>query len=293
MNWDTICKHISDSTNRSFTILNKKGVSGGSINEAYMLSDGQNAYFVKLNTPQQEEMFSAEAEGLVELANSKAIKSPTAICWGSDTSSSYIVMDFIDAGRGKPESQGLLGEQLASMHRCSADRFGWHRNNTIGSTPQHNTQSDCWIDFFRDHRLGFQLELAARNGFSGRLQKDGDKLLNNLEVFFEDYTPQPILLHGDLWSGNYFFTNNGMPVIFDPAVYYGDRETDLAMTELFGGFSSDFYSAYNETYQLDPNYSDRKTLYNLYHIINHVNLFGSGYLGQVQQMMSKLLSKVA
>lgn len=289
MNWDVIEQHIEDVTGTPFKIRLQKSISGGSINDAYMISSGEKNYFVKLNSPHQEDMFAAEAQGLIELGKANAIKVPTVTCWGADTSSSYIVMEFIESGRGNAQSHHQFGKQLAAMHRFTADRFGWFRDNTIGSTPQQNTQTHDWIKFLREQRLGFQLKLAASNGFGGRLQKDGAKLLDNLDVFFADYTPQASLLHGDLWSGNYSFDSDGQPIIFDPAVYYGDREADIAMTELFGGFNTEFYAAYNDDYPLDQGYQSRKNLYNLYHIINHVNLFGSGYLGQAERMISQLL----
>ena len=293
MNWDIIEQHIEDVSGTAFKTGSYKSISGGSINDAYVISDEDHRYFVKLNSPHQEDMFAAEAQGLIELGKANAIKTPKVTCWGADTSSSYIVMEFIENGRGDAQSHRQFGRQLAEMHRFTADHFGWFRDNTIGSTPQPNTQTHDWIKFFHEQRLGFQLNLANSNGFGGRLQKDGTKLLDDLDVFFTDYTPQASLLHGDLWSGNYSFDSTGQPIIFDPAVYYGDREADIAMTELFGGFNAEFYTAYNEAYPLDQGYKSRKILYNLYHIINHVNLFGSGYLGQAERMISQLLADTA
>lgn len=290
MQWDSLEKQISNAIGKPFKIDIKRSIGGGSINDAYMISDGELQLFAKFNAPDQREMFDAEAEGLLELNKPAAIKVPKAICWGSAGQSSFIVMDYIEqGGRG---SQNLLGEQLANLHRFTNSQFGWFRNNTIGSTPQSNTPSNNWVEFLRDQRLGFQLDLAARKGYTGRLQKNGEKLLAELETFFQSYSPQPSLLHGDLWSGNYSFDTQGNPVIFDPAVYYGDREADIAMTELFGGFGGDFYSAYNQSFPLHEDYSVRKTLYNLYHIINHLNLFGSGYHGQAESMISRLLAEI-
>ena len=192
-------------------------------------------------------------------------------------------------GRGDPVA---LGEGLAAMHRISREQYGWFRDNTIGSTPQDNTQSDDWIEFWQVHRLQFQLDLAARKGAAGRLLSQGEKLLVGLPVLFDSYVPEASLLHGDLWSGIYAFTQAGEPTIFDPGVYYGDREADLAMTELFGGFGSDFYAAYNNAWPLDDGYRSRKKLYNLYHILNHFNMFGGGYERQAQEMMDSLLSEL-
>ncbi|MDH5513031.1 MAG: fructosamine kinase family protein, partial [Gammaproteobacteria bacterium] len=179
-----------------------------------------------------------------------------------------------------------LGRELAQMHRATQKQFGWRHDNTIGSTPQINTPASDWVGFWREHRLGFQLELAARNGRN--LMRRGERLLADLGNFFRTYHPEPSLLHGDLWGGNVGATE-GQPVIFDPAVYYGDREADLAMTELFGGFSARFYQAYQEAWPLDTGYKVRKTLYNLYHVLNHFNLFGGGYASQAERMMDALL----
>ncbi|MGZ8947750.1 MAG: fructosamine kinase family protein, partial [Methylococcaceae bacterium] len=170
--------------------------------------------------------------------------------------------------------------------------FGWHRDNTIGSTLQINNQSNDWLTFWREQRLGFQLKLAGNNGYGGSLQANGECLCSDMAILFNDYMPQPSLLHGDLWAGNAAVDKLGSPVIFDPACYYGDREADLAMTELFGGFSRDFYAAYQAVWPLDDGYDVRKTLYNLYHILNHLHLFGGGYLRQAESMMAMLLSEI-
>ena len=190
-----------------------------------------------------------------------------------------------------------LGEDLAAMHRVIQEsdgrpRFGWFRNNTIGSTIQINDYEDDWEIFWTKHRLGFQLDLARRNGADHRMLQQGEILKESLGVFFQGHHAEASLLHGDLWSGNYAFDQTGIPVIFDPAVYYGDREAELAMTELFGGFPADFYSAYQSAYPLDNGYKTRKTLYNLYHILNHFNLFGGGYQSQARGMIDRLLSEI-
>lgn len=170
--------------------------------------------------------------------------------------------------------------------------YGYVQDNFIGTTPQPNSWKDNWVDFWREQRLGFQLRLAQENGYGGRLQHLGQKLLDALPAFFAGYTPQPSLLHGDLWSGNHSFLADGTPAVFDPAAYYGDREADLAMTELFGGYPADFYAAYRAAYPLDTGYAVRRDLYNLYHILNHANLFGGGYVRQAEQMMQRLLVSI-
>jgi len=287
--WSQICQHISDTTDEPFRHTAHQPVGGGSINSAHILRDNDRVYFVKLNGVSLVDMFEAEAAGLNEMLSANVIKVPAPVCWGINDSEAYIVMEYIPLG-GK-NSGPELGEQLAGMHRKTWDKFGWYRDNSIGSTPQPNTPSKSWIKFYREHRLRFQLDLAADHGGS-RLLDQGEQLLENLEAFFSNYQPDSSLLHGDLWSGNFSCDGEGNPVIFDPAVYYGDREADIAMTELFGGFPRDFYSAYNAAWPMDAGYEVRKTLYNLYHVINHFNLFGGGYLSQADRMISSLLSEI-
>jgi len=201
-------------------------------------------------------------------------------------------MEWLELGSASSDTQRILGQQLAELHRHTQDRFGWSRDNTIGLTPQHNDYADRWQDFFREQRLEYQLRRASENGFRGALQTAGQALLENLDRFFEGHSPDASLLHGDLWGGNWSSVN-GQAVIFDPAVYYGDRETDLAMTRLFGGFSAEFYRAYESSWPLNERYQQRISLYQLYHVLNHLNLFGASYLGRAQAMISDLLRMAA
>lgn len=251
--------------------------------------DGARGYFVKTNGAARYDMFEAEADGLTALAASHSIRAPAPICRGQTGTVSYLVLELL--ALGGPAHGRVAGQQLAALHRTLSPTFGWHRDNYIGSTPQLNTPSRDWTDFWRDQRLGYQLELAASNGFARALQPAAERLLADLDRLL-GHDPAPSLLHGDLWGGNLGFLQDGQPVTYDPAVYYGDREADLAMTELFGGFNADFYAAYREGWPLDPGYSVRKTLYNLYHVLNHLNLFGRGYLGQARAMMDRLLAEV-
>jgi fructosamine-3-kinase len=180
-----------------------------------------------------------------------------------------------------------MGEQLAAMHRYPSPdgRFGWHRDNFIGATPQSNRWRPDWVTFWRENRLEFQFKLAAAGG----IQYEGsDRLLAGLAAFFTEYSPEPSLLHGDLWSGNASFTEEGTPVIYDPACYFGDRECDLAFTEMFGGFPRDFYDAYDATWPRDEGWRSRRDLYNLYHVLNHAHLFGGAYVGQAREMIRAL-----
>jgi protein-ribulosamine 3-kinase len=288
---DAIAHAISANRGKAFAPENRRVLSGGCINTTVMLEGSGQSYFVKLNDVARVDMFVAESEGLSEIADSKSVRVPQSICAGTHAGQAYLVLEYLDIGRATGTSDELLGRQLAAMHRTSNLRFGWRRSNTIGSTPQINTPEDDWITFYREHRLRFQLELAAKNGYGDSLQRRGELLLGKLAGFFISYQPQPSLLHGDLWGGNHAALRDGTPVIFDPAVYYGDRETDLAMTELFGGFGPRFYAAYREAWPLDPGYPVRRDLYNLYHVLNHLNLFGGGYRGQAMQLIELLLSQ--
>lgn len=293
MNWNQIEQAISEATGRVFRSDGSSSVGGGCINTAYHLSGAGQEYFVKLNSAERLDMFEAEAAGLHELAEANEVLVPAAICTGITGNQCYIVMQYISfGGRGDSHTMATFGEQLAQLHRHTRDQFGWHRDNTIGSTHQPNQYENDWLTFWRKHRLGYQLQLAARHGLGAAAQQKGEKLLEQLDSFFAGYEPEASLLHGDLWSGNYAISREGEPVIFDPAVYFGDRETDLAMTELFGSFGHEFYAAYAASWPLEEGYSVRKTLYNLYHILNHYNIFGGGYGSQAVGMMDRMLSEL-
>ncbi len=288
--WEAIGDGLAQATGEQGTAAPLGAVGGGCINQAMRLSYSGNTYFVKLNSAAHADMFEAEARGLRELRDSDSLRVPEPLCRGADEQSAWLVLeDLALGGRGDPAA---LGRGLARLHQVTQARFGWVQDNTIGSTPQINTPESDWMVFWREHRLRFQLDLAVRHGHGGRLRERGERLLDEFPRLFAEYRPIPSLLHGDLWSGNYAYTREGEPVIFDPAVYYGDREADLAMTELFGGFGREFYVAYREAYPLDEGYAVRKTLYNLYHVLNHLNLFGGGYLSQAQGMIDRLLSEL-
>ena len=290
MLWQHIAARIAEQTGTPFHPRTPSSIGGGCINQALKLSDGERHWFVKTNEADRLDMFEAEAEGLNAIADTHAIGVPRALCSGISGDRSYLVTDYIEQGRQRHDSQAKAGRQLADMHRSSAQQFGWHRDNTIGATHQPNDWTADWIDFWREHRLGFQLQLAARRGYAGRLQSSGEQLLARFDSLI-DHAPAPSLLHGDLWSGNITFDIDANPMIFDPAVYYGDREADLAMTELFGGFAADFYAAYREAWPVDPGYQVRRQLYNLYHVLNHLNLFGGGYASQAQGLIDRLLAE--
>jgi fructosamine-3-kinase len=289
--WQAIDKVIRVATGKNFTVRKSHAIGGGGINSTYSVEDGERSFFVKINRMSGLTMFEAEADGLREIAATGVIRVPNPVCTGVAEDSMFLVLEYIDFSRGRKGRAEDMGRQLADMHRVSAPQYGWRRDNTIGATHQLNTPADNWPEFWRDRRLGRQLALAASNGYRGALQSKGERLLARLDGFFKGYAPLPSLLHGDLWGGNYAYSAAGEPVIFDPAVYYGDREADLAMTELFGGFPAAFHAAYREAFPLDSGYPVRKALYNLYHILNHLNMFGKGYLGQAEGLIEKLLSE--
>ncbi|MEM9807134.1 MAG: fructosamine kinase family protein [Cyanobacteria bacterium P01_D01_bin.56] len=287
--WGDIAAHISQVTAQPFKVVQTNSIGGGCINQAYRVSDSQVSFFVKLNQASKLAMFEAELASLKEMYNSQTIRVPQPLCAGLAGNSSYIAIEWLDLG-GRSNAWDAMGRNLAAMHRTSSDQgFGWHRANTIGETHQPNDWQESWLSFWRDQRLGYQFRLAKRRGGSFPQQQ---KLLEALPELLAGHDPMPSLVHGDLWSGNAAITAAGEPVIFDPAMYYGDREVDLAMTELFGRFPADFYDAYEAVYPLAPGYPLRKTLYNLYHILNHFNLFGGGYAAQANRMIDQLLAKV-
>ena len=283
-----IAHRIQAEIGGSFAITEQRSIGGGCINQAVQVKGAQRSFFVKTNSAHRLAMFEAECAGLLEMYESQTIRVPQPICTGSAEGSAFIVMEYLSLGGG---ASGVawqqMGQQLAAMHQVTSDRgFGWHRDNTIGATPQQNGWKEDWVSFWRDRRLGPQFELAHDNG--GRFPRR-DELMNAIPRLLAGHHPQPALLHGDLWSGNAAVTADGEPVILDPATYYGDSETDLAMTELFGRFPAAFYEAYDAANPVDSGYAERKTLYNLYHIINHFNLFGGSYQAQSNRMIDKIL----
>ncbi len=292
MDWPAIAAAIGSATRQPFQITSRFATGGGCINQSYRICgrDGRQ-FFVKLNEARYLPMFIAEAAGLAEIAATNTIRVPHPITHGISGEQSFLVLEYFELRHHG--SQRLLGKQLAALHRIRTTRFGWQQDNFIGTTPQPNGWADNWPEFWRERRLRFQLDLAARNRRGDRLQSLGEQLLEILPAFFAGHTPYPSLLHGDLWGGNHGFLPDGTPVVFDHALYYGDRECDLAMTELFGGFTSDFHAAYASAYPLDAGYAVRKELYNLYHILNHANLFGGGYVRQAENMIRQLLAEVA
>ncbi|MDJ0675526.1 MAG: fructosamine kinase family protein [Calothrix sp. MO_167.B42] len=285
--WNDIDTHISQVTGEKFQSAQRRSVGGGCINQGYAVSNDKQTYFVKLNQASQIAMFEAEALGLQQMFDTATIRVPQPICTGTAGNSCYIVLSWLEMGGGKSQSSLEMGRKLAAMHKTTSSKgFGWDMNNTIGSTPQINDWTEDWGEFYTQHRLGYQFKLGKRRG--GHFPQAGE-LLAAIPELLAGHEPQPSLVHGDLWGGNAGCTVEGEPVIFDPATYFGDREVDIAMTELFGGFPRGFYQGYNEVFPLDSGYESRKNLYNLYHVVNHFNLFGGSYESQTNSMISRIL----
>ena len=288
IDWNSLAAVLAEQLELPLSEPRAVPLGGGDINSSFRLEFGQARFFVKLNRLELLPMFLAEKAGLEAIRHSGTIRVPAVYRVGKEGAYACIVMEHLDLG-GSPQPD-VLARQLAAMHRCYGDSFGFEGDNTIGSTPQINDRCDDWIDFWRRHRLGFQLALARENGFDSRLIESGYRLADNLGSLFTGYQPLASLLHGDLWSGNQGADRAGNPVIFDPACYYGDHEADLAMMELFGGPGERFFAVYNEHFPIDAGYALRRDLYNLYHLLNHANLFGGGYPAQSQRVIDKLLS---
>jgi len=290
--WADIGAGISGAVGARFEAVSRSAIGGGCINQCYRLAGRDRSYFVKVNASDRRAMFEAEATALAEIAATATVRVPAPICWGANRDASWLVLEYIELAQTKSGSMSELGVALAALHRVTQSEFGWIADNTIGSTPQLNTRGGDWIEFWRKRRLGYQLALAAKNGAPSSLLAKGERLARDFAPLLAGCAVKPALLHGDLWGGNAGFDASGSPVVFDPAVYYGHHEADLAMTELFGGFDAEFYAAYRAGSPLDPGYRVRKDLYNLYHVLNHYNLFGGGYARQAEAMVDRLLAEI-
>jgi fructosamine-3-kinase len=271
-------------------------VHGGSINRCVRWPGQGGDAFVKLAVPGNLPTYEAEAESLEALRAAAALRVPQVYAVGVAGDHAMLALEWFDLSpliADQAPVQAQLGERLARQHRVTGPRFGWRRSNTLGATPQPNDEDDDWVRFYRERRLRYQLDLAAGNGLNRRILDRGLELHERCAALFDGYRPVPSLLHGDLWGGNWSAcATTREPVIYDPAVYYGDREADIAFTQLFGGFGPAFYAAYEADWPLHTGAATRRTLYNLYHVLNHYNLFGGSYARQANLMIERLLSEL-
>ena len=275
-----------------------ESVAGGCINHCAVLTGPSGQLFVKTNSADKMPMFGGEELSLIALAKSQVVRVPEVFGSGVVGDYAYLSLEYLPMTKGTPKDYHLLGEQLAELHRLpmaelglfapGADgvAFGFACENFIGATPQKNSGRADWATFFAEQRIGYQLELAAAGG---KGFAHGGKLVERIPDLLGGHEPEPSLLHGDLWGGNVGFALDGTPVVYDPACYFGDREADLAFSEMFGGFEPEFYSGYRSVYPLSDGYESRRDLYNLYHVLNHYNLFGRSYGEQAEAMIRQLL----
>ncbi len=284
----------------STKILSTDRLTGGDINKAYglTLSNGSHV-FMKANAKDKVTSFTFEAAGLSAISSTKTLSTPKVLCTGTDDGEevgySFMLMDFVESKNPRTDYWEVFGRELAAMHQASTESFtnakkgekafGFYLDNFIGMTSQKNSVCPSWVSFFRDYRLAPQFKAADKN-FDKEDRVLITKLLDHLDEFLVD-EEKPALVHGDLWSGNVLCGPDGKAWLIDPAVYVGNREVDIAMTELFGGFPASFYQSYREAYPLQAGYEERRDLYNLYQLLNHLNMFGPTYLEPVRAIVSE------
>ena len=295
--FDSLAGALVSLFGNSVSITGTERLSGGDINKAYALSlNNGKRIFMKANAKQNAAFFTAEAAGLTAIAKTCTIGTPEILCTGTDAGEdagySFLLLKFIKSSKPQKNYWQELARNLAAMHDADATSyvkekgwFGFFQDNYVGARAQINAPCASWISFFRENRLVPQFK-AADSYFSSSDRMQITKLLDHLEEFLVE-PEKPSLLHGDLWSGNVMCGVDGRAMLIDPACYVGHAEADLAMTELFGGFPQEFYEAYREAHPLQMGYEKRRDLYNLYQLLNHLNLFGSSYLGPVKSIVSE------
>jgi fructosamine-3-kinase len=269
--------------------LHVDGVPGGDIADASVLSAADARVFVKTLPLEQAGLLSAEADGLAALAETGTVRTPRVIRRGMQDGFAWLALEYLELDQRSAASDERLGRELAALHRHTGDEFGWRRNNYIGRTPQSNTRVDDWTVFFAAHRLGPQFDRLRRNLPDQGWKDLKDAIVATWMDVSEGHEPAPSLIHGDLWRGNAAALGDGTPVVFDPAVHHADRECDLAMAHLFGGFDAAFYSAYESAWALPSGYEERRFFYKLYHMLNHANLFGGPYVEASEQLCRRIL----
>ena len=262
-------------------------VSGGDISLAYKVKTKAKTYFLKVNRSKDAlTMFQKEKRGLETIALIKTISTPKVYACDKFKSETFLMMEYIESKRPNAEDYIRFGKALATLHQITAENFGFQEDNFIGSLPQSNTKNNSWVDFYTKERLLPQLELAKLKGLLSENECPSEHIIKEkLEDLF--YNVKPSLLHGDLWSGNYLISKEGIPYLIDPAVYYGHNEVDIAMSKLFGGFGDDFYKSYFSVYPNDSKTASRLEIYQLYYLLVHLNLFGKSYYSSVKNILNK------
>jgi fructosamine-3-kinase len=280
---------IKDKLGNRVEIIAIKNLSGGCINHAYKVETSIGSYFIKYNPNQNLFMFESEAQGLTLIKDSGTINVPEVVGLGKVPEFVYLILEYLDSSARNKNYWDDFGEKLAKMHQMSNAYFGLNHSNFIGSLPQFNTPTESWISFFIEQRLEIQLKMAIE---SEKIPKSFIPKMAVLYNKLSDLMPEerPALLHGDLWSGNVMVGSKGEVVLIDPAVYFGNREAEMAFTTLFGGFDASFYDSYNQHFPLASGFEDRIDLYNLYPLLVHVNLFGGGYFNSVNQIVNRMIS---
>ncbi len=285
---------IGEATGKPARVSAASSLSGGCIHSSRKLTleDGR-TFFCKVGSSEPKDILEREFEGLCALGRGKSIRTAKPLGWKSlpELGNQFLITEFVPPGKPTSGFFEGFGRDLAHLHRdCTAPQFGFEHDNYIGRTPQSNRWTSDWCEFWGRDRFGFQLELARHNGYnSPELHRLGGKLTDQLAERIGDSGDPPSLLHGDLWSGNFLVDEEGCAVLIDPAVYYGHREAELAMCQLFGGFSRAFYDSYREAWPLQPGVQERIKVYQLYHLLNHLNLFGTGYLAGCISLLKKIL----
>ncbi|MBD3584881.1 fructosamine kinase family protein [Salinimonas sp. HHU 13199] len=287
--WHFISDHISEVTDQTFICQRASAVSGGDTHSSYIIQSDSRRYFVKLREAHGPDQLTHEAQGLAAIASTNTISNPGVVCHGvaknDHTSYEYLVLQHLHFTQPDDDGWAVFAHKLAALHQSKQSApFGWPQDNYIGLTRQINHQSDCWATFFAHYRIGVMLENLAHKG---EKLTPIDAFVELTEQYLQNHHPTPSLVHGDLWSGNIGFTCKG-PVIFDPAVYIGDRETDIAMTCMFGRLPEEFYQHYDTCYSLSNGYQQRQSLYQLYHLLNHALLFGGHYLSAAKSAIIDL-----
>jgi fructosamine-3-kinase len=287
---------VMDATRADWSLTATEPVSGGCIHTALRLegedASGRTKHFAKLAPIERVPMLAAEAEGLAAIRAGGAVRVPAVLAQGDDGEMGWLILEWLELEGLAAASGAALGTALAAQHRLPQAKFGWEKDNFIGASPQENGWSEDWLAFWGDKRIHAQLRMAMKKRYPSKMIDRGERLLTDSGAFFRTHKPVASLLHGDLWGGNASALADGTPVVFDPAVYCGDREADLAMTELFGGFPRDFYAAYRAAWPLDEGYPVRRDFYNLYHVLNHANLFSGSYVEQGARLIERLIAEI-